>query len=145
MMKTMCWITLMPLIAVPVRLTDCGLPIALSLMVTEPVMVPATVGEKLTLTMQLFPGLTVPLQVLLTPNPELTVMLEILSTDVPVLMSETFWAGLVVPTTCWPNVRLVGDSLTPGPVAAARGTSSSTPTSKATTYPQNFTDVWAGR
>jgi hypothetical protein len=48
-MKTMCWITLMPLIAVPVRLTDCGLPGALSLIVTDPVMVPTTVGEKLTL------------------------------------------------------------------------------------------------
>src|SRR6267154_4985709 len=126
MMNTMCWITLIPLIAVPVRLTDCGLPSALSLIVTEPVIVPATVGEKLTLRRQLLPGRTLPWQVLLTLNPELAVMLVILSTDVPVLSSVTFWVGLVVPTTCWPNVKLVGTNLTPGPVAAARGASIST-------------------
>lgn len=41
---------------VPVRLTVCGLPEALSLNVNVPVLVPTAVGEKTTLTAQLAPG-----------------------------------------------------------------------------------------
>lgn len=41
---------------VPVKLTVCGLPEALSLNVSVPALVPATVGEKTTLTAQLAAG-----------------------------------------------------------------------------------------
>jgi hypothetical protein len=40
-------------IPVPVSVTDCGLPVALSLMLSEPFRVPLAVGEKVTLIVQL--------------------------------------------------------------------------------------------
>lgn len=38
---------------VPERATDCGLPVALSLILKEPVRAPVAIGEKVTLTLQL--------------------------------------------------------------------------------------------
>ena len=43
---------------VPVRLTMCGLPAALSVIVTAPVWVPVSVGVNLTLILQLDPAAT---------------------------------------------------------------------------------------
>jgi hypothetical protein len=43
---------------VPVRLTVCGLPVALSVMVTEATRDPGTVGVKVTLIVQLLPAAT---------------------------------------------------------------------------------------
>ncbi len=43
---------------VPVRLTCCGLSLALSVMMTVPVRVPIAVGEKMTLIAQLTPAAT---------------------------------------------------------------------------------------
>ena len=40
----------------PVRLTVCGLPVALSVMVTEAVRLPGAVGVKVTLMVQLPPA-----------------------------------------------------------------------------------------
>lgn len=42
----------------PVRLTVCGLPVALSVMVTEAVRLPGAVGVNVTLTVQLLPANT---------------------------------------------------------------------------------------
>ena len=42
----------------PERLMTCGLPLALSVMVTAPVRVPVAVGVKVTLIVQLFPVAT---------------------------------------------------------------------------------------
>jgi len=43
---------------VPVRLTVCGLPVALSVMVTEAVRLPGAVGVNVTLMVQLLPANT---------------------------------------------------------------------------------------
>ena len=47
-----------PAVPVPERLTDCGLPLALSVMVTEAVRLPLAVGVKVTLIVQLAPAAT---------------------------------------------------------------------------------------
>jgi hypothetical protein len=49
---------------VPVRLTDCGLPLALSVMVRVPLRTPVVVGVKVTLIVQLAPAPTLAPQVL---------------------------------------------------------------------------------
>ena len=49
---------------VPLRATDCGEPVALSANVSAAVRVPAAVGEKVTLTVQLAPAASVAPQVL---------------------------------------------------------------------------------
>jgi hypothetical protein len=46
------------LMPVPVRVTDCGLPLALSVMLTEAVSAPMTEGVKVTLIVQLAPAAT---------------------------------------------------------------------------------------
>ena len=51
-------------VALPVRATLCGLPIALSVIVSEPVRLPLVVGAKVTLKVQLAAGATVLPQVL---------------------------------------------------------------------------------
>jgi len=48
---------------VPVRLTVCGLLLALSVMVTVPVRDPAAVGVKVTVNVQLAPAATLEVQV----------------------------------------------------------------------------------
>src|SRR6266852_6532832 len=66
-------------VPVPVRLTICGLSLALSLMVMLPVRVPAAVGVKVTLMLQLPPAATALPQVLLwrsSPQATLGVMLN---------------------------------------------------------------------
>ena len=49
----------------PVKLTICGLPMALSVMASVPVCVPVAVGVKVTLTAQLLPAAKVLPQVVL--------------------------------------------------------------------------------
>ena len=53
-----------PIVPVPLRLTECGLPVALSVIVTTPVRVPVVVGVKVTLMLQFAPAATVLPQVL---------------------------------------------------------------------------------
>src|SRR5437899_310696 len=74
---------------VPVRLTDCGLPAALSVMVIAPVRVPVAVGVKVTLMAQLAPAATDVPQVLVCMKSPLATMLVTLSATVPVLVSVT--------------------------------------------------------
>ena len=80
----------------PDRLTVCGLPAALLRMVRLPVSVPAAVGVKVTLMAHAAPGATL--------GPQLSVSPKLVSTViprrrfcVPVLVTVTVWAGLVVP------------------------------------------------
>src|SRR5437763_1975739 len=84
----------------PLRLTFCGLPVALSLTVTVPVRVPVVVGLKFTLIVQLVRAASDVPQV---PSPArvkspLTVMLLIVKVAVPVLVSVENCAMLVIPT-----------------------------------------------
>ena len=79
---------------VPLRVMDCGLPPALSLMVTAPVRAPVTVGLKVTLIEQfpLFAATELPQLFVCAKSPlfvPLTPMLEMFSVALPVLVSVT--------------------------------------------------------
>src|SRR5512146_843544 len=102
----------------------CGLPLALSLMLTEAVRVPVAVGVKVTLMVQLPLAATELPQVFvwakspeLVPASEMPLIVRVL---LPMLVRVTFWAVLLVPTAWLVKVRLAGDSvtveLTPVPV-----------------------------
>src|SRR5437667_426111 len=84
---------------VPVMLTMCGLPAALSVMVIAPVRVPVAVGVKVTLMAQLAPAATDVPQVLVCMKSPLATMLVTLSAAVPVLVSVTVCTALVVLTS----------------------------------------------
>src|SRR5207302_5400425 len=100
----------------PVRLTVCGLPEALSVIVIAPVLVPVAVGVNVTLIVQFAPAPTEVPQVFVCPKSPLGAMLVMPSVALPVFLSVTLCVALVV-LICWyPNVRLVGDRLTIGPV-----------------------------
>ena len=74
---------------VPVRLTVCVAGLALSVMVTAPVLVPVAVGLKVTLMVQLALAATLEPQVLVWEKSPLTVMLVMLRTALPVLLRVT--------------------------------------------------------
>jgi hypothetical protein len=76
-------------VPVPVRLTVCVAGLALSVMVTAPVLVPAAVGLKVTLRVQLAPTATLEPQMLVWEKLPLTVMLVMLSAALPVLLRVT--------------------------------------------------------
>jgi hypothetical protein len=87
---------------VPERLTDCGLPVALSATETNAERGPAAVGLKVTLIVQVelaaseLPQLLERVKSLeLVPDKE---MLMILSVAFPEFVTETVWAELVEPT-----------------------------------------------
>lgn len=84
----------------PASSITCGLEEALSTMVTNPLRQPAVLGENLTLMMQLAPAATeLPQSLLLWNCPEiLTELIE--SAVVPVLVSFTALAPLVVLINC---------------------------------------------
>ena len=81
---------------VPVRLTVCGLPVALSVTVIVPGWLPAAVGVKVTLMEQLAPAATEAPQVLVWAYGALATMVVIFSAAVPPLVSVTVCAALVV-------------------------------------------------
>lgn len=99
---------------VPVRLMISGLSAALSVSVTVPARVPTAVGVNFTLIWQLDPAASDDLQVVVREKLALATMLAILSAPVPVLVTVTVCAVLVVPTVCAANVKLVVDRLTTG-------------------------------
>jgi hypothetical protein len=74
---------------VPVRAMVSGSPSALSVMVTAPLRVPAAVGVKVTLMVQLAPAVTLPPQVLVWEKSPLAVMLVMLRPALPVFVSVT--------------------------------------------------------
>jgi hypothetical protein len=67
-------------------------------MLTAPVRVPVAVGVKVTLMVQEAPAATELPQVLVSAKSPLAEMLVILNAPLPVLVSVTDWAELVVPT-----------------------------------------------
>jgi hypothetical protein len=74
---------------VPVRLTVCVAGLALSVMVTTPVLVPAAVGLKVTLRVQLALAARLAPQVLVWEKSPLAVMLVMLRVAFPVLLRVT--------------------------------------------------------
>jgi hypothetical protein len=112
---------------VPVRPAVCGLPEELSLTTSVPDRIPAALGVKVTLTVQLDPAATPEPQLFVCAKSPLLVpvieTLEMLTVVLPGLDSVTLCAELVVPTA-WPvKVKLDGESviagITPVPVKLA--------------------------
>jgi len=103
---------------VPVKLSVCGLPVALSVMVSEALREPVADGVNVTLIVQLAPAPTLVWQLFVwAKSPEfvpLRAMLDMLREALPVFESITLCAALVEPVPCWPNVRLVGERLAMG-------------------------------
>ena len=83
-------------IPVPERVTVCGLPVALSVMVIVPGWLPAAVGVNVTLMVQLLPTLKEAPQESDSEYCALAVMLLMFSVAVPELVSVTDCAALVV-------------------------------------------------
>lgn len=98
--------------AVPVSGTDCGLPLALSVTESVSVTVPGAVdeeGAKVTMMVQVPAGAMVATQLSVSVNADVPVAtLLMISGDVPVFLTPTGIAELVVVRSCPGNVRLVG-------------------------------------
>ncbi len=101
---------------VPLRATLCGLPEALSEILIVPVRLPPAVGLKVTEIEQLAPALTVVPQVLVWEKSPLAVMPEMVSEALPVLVSVTVCAALLVPDIWAEKVSEEEDKLTASPV-----------------------------
>jgi hypothetical protein len=83
---------------------------ALSLTVKLPVTCPFTDGAKLTDILQLPPGASGAPQVFVCLKPAVVEIPATVRLALPVLLSVTVFAPLVVPTRCLPKLRLVGDT-----------------------------------
>ena len=98
---------------VPVRLTVCGLVIAVSVNVRTPAAEPRAVGVNVTPTVQLAPAATLAPHVLLaTANGPLAVILVKLSATFRRFVTVTVLAELVLPTANVPKLNLVDERLT---------------------------------
>ncbi len=104
----------------PFRLTTCGLPVALSAMVTAAVRLPAAEGVKSTLIVHFALAATEAPQVFacvksaeFTP---VTARLVMFRVALPVLVRTTAWGELAVLTDWLPKARLEGESRTQGMV-----------------------------
>jgi len=108
-------------VPVPLKLTVCGLPLALSVSVRLPERLPVAVGVNVTLIRQLPLAATgaVVLQVVplaATAKSPAAAMLVKLRDTVPLLVTVTALAALVVPTCSLPKLTLVVLRLMPGAV-----------------------------
>jgi hypothetical protein len=109
-------------VPVPLKLTLCGLLLALSVRVSEPVRLAAAVGVKVTVMVQLAPAARLVPQVLVWAKSPLAVMLLRLKADWPVLDKVRVFGLLVVPTSLVPKLKLEADSFATGPVPVAPST-----------------------
>ncbi len=100
--------------AVPVKLTVCGLPLALSVMTAVPVRVPEPEGVKFTYMVQVEPAATPFPQLLVCAKSPLVAILAMCTGAVPELVSTIVCDPLVVPTCWFPKLKLVGESETAG-------------------------------
>ena len=105
---------------VPDSATVCGLPSALSAMVTDAVREPPAVGLNVTLMVQLAFTARVAAHVLVSPkSPALvpvTLIELIVMVALPVFVSVTDCAALVEPTSWLPKLRLTVEREAVGPV-----------------------------
>lgn len=105
---------------VPVSATLCGLPGALSVIVTAPVRVPICVGVNVTLNLQLPPtGSVLPQVLVLMAKSPLAAMLLMFNVALPVFDIFTDLPAEVFPVFVAANVSDVGERLTTGPLPAA--------------------------
>ena len=102
-------------VPVPESDTDCGLPLALSVMVSEAVRVPAAAGVNKIAMVQLPPAATEELQVSASvksaASAPVKAMLEMLKLALPVLLRVTTCEELVMSTASFPKDRLEGERL----------------------------------
>ena len=102
-------------VPIPLSVTFCGLPVALSVTDSVPVRFPICVGLKVTLTVQLAPAASELPQVwVCAKSPALVPVIAmevIVNLVVPTLVRVTVFAGLVVPTATEPKFKLVGERL----------------------------------
>jgi hypothetical protein len=99
---------------VPESATVCGLPEAVSITASAPVLAPAAVGANVTLIVQPAPaGRELP-QLLVWLKSPVAAIPAMLNGACPVLSKVTVWGGLGVPTSVVPKKRLAGDRLTAG-------------------------------
>jgi uncharacterized protein YybS (DUF2232 family) len=103
-------------VPVPDRLTACGLPVALSAMLTEAVSALAREGLKVTLIVQVPPAATELPQVLVWAKSLAFVpaipTLVMVNVALPPFVRVTLCAVLVVPSAWFPKDRLVEESVT---------------------------------
>lgn len=98
----------------PVRLTDCGEPVALSVMDSVPVRVPSTVGLNVTAIVQLAPAAAVVPQLFDWAKSPVAAM-DVTARDAwPEFVRVIVCAGLVVPIASAVNERLLCESVTIG-------------------------------
>jgi len=76
-------------VPVPLSETVCGLPVALSVTETVPLVLPVTVGAKLTLIVHELPASNVEAQLLVCEKPVLAEIPETVSVAVPLLVAVT--------------------------------------------------------
>src|SRR5882724_1748960 len=95
-------------VPVPLRLTACGLPAALSAMLNAPVRKPVAVGVKVTWMVQPTPTAKIPGQLLDCAKLPRVAMPLIESGVPPQLTRATDCGALVVPTFCPAKVKLAG-------------------------------------
>jgi len=109
-------------VPVPVKLTVCGLLIAVSAKLSVPVDATSAVGENVTPTVQLAPAARLALQVLLAmANGAVAPMPVNVSAVLSRLVTVTVVAALVFPAASEPKLRLEEESVTgelPLPVTA---------------------------
>ena len=105
----------------PVRVTACGLPAALSVMWRVAFNVPSLIAKNLTTIVQLFPGASEDPQKLIAvkspesvPGPGVTDTFEIDTVRVPMLFTITFLDRILNGVTV-PKLMLVGVTLTCAP------------------------------
>ena len=110
-------------VPVPERLRDWGLPVALSVTVTEAAWLPLAVGSKVTLMVQLPPAGTELPHVLVSAKAlalvPVSAMLETPNAALPLLVRVAVSALLVVLTPWFPKERLVGVRLAAAEVPEA--------------------------
>jgi hypothetical protein len=98
----------------PLKLTLCGLPAALLVMVITPFRVPGAVGVKVTVKLQKAPAPSPLPQLFVTAKSPLTVMLAKLSAAAPMLVNAIVFAALLVPSVCAAKLSEAGLSETTG-------------------------------
>ena len=109
---------------VPFSAITCGVLPALSAMLTEPTELPAAVGEKVTLMVQIPPAIRDAPQVLVCAKGAVAAIEVRVRVAVPLLVSVTVCAALVEFTICEPKLRALAESVTAGAPSPtpARGT-----------------------
>src|SRR5206468_2389905 len=105
-------------VPVPLNATACGLPAASSVICALALRAPVTVGEKVAVIVQVAFTASDPGQSFVRAKsaafPPVSAIPVIVSGAVPVFFKVDDCGALVVPTSCDPNARLVGVSVTAG-------------------------------